>query len=34
MAEETDTKMIEFAIGGICNCCLGKFDNIDIMKLI
>ena len=23
MAEETDDKMIEFAMGGLCNCCLG-----------
>jgi hypothetical protein len=24
IAEETDNKLIEFAIGGICNCCLGN----------
>jgi hypothetical protein len=24
IAEETDNKLIEFAIGGICNCCLDK----------
>ena len=24
VAEETDDKMVEFAIGGLCNCCLGK----------
>jgi len=23
--DETDEKLVEFAIGGICNCCLGKY---------
>ena len=24
LAEETDEKMVEFAMGGVCNCCLDK----------
>ena len=23
--DETDENLVEFAIGGICNCCLGKY---------
>ena len=26
LAEETDDKMVEFAIGGVCNCCLDKLN--------
>ena len=28
LAEETDEQMIEFAAGGVCNCCLGKFRSL------
>ena len=36
VAEETDDKMVEFAIGGLCNCCLGKTftANNDLKMLI
>lgn len=26
LAEETDDKMIEFAMGGVCNCCLDRLN--------
>lgn len=33
IAEETDDKMVEFAIGGLCNCCLGKTHSQQTMDL-
>ena len=32
IAEESDEKMIEFAIGGVCNCCLDKLNKELLLK--
>ena len=32
LAEETDDKMIEFAIGGVCNCCLDKLNKVYFLE--
>ena len=32
LAEETEEKMVEFAIGGLCNCCLDKLNKSYIVE--
>ena len=31
LAEEDDEKMVEFAIGGVCNCCLDKLNKAHLI---
>jgi len=33
LAEETDERMVEFAVGGVCKCCLDKL-NKSYMNII
>jgi len=32
LAEETDERMVEFAMGGVCNCCLDKLNKSYIVE--
>ena len=32
LAEETEEKMVEFAMGGLCNCCLDKLNKSYIVE--
>ena len=32
LAEETDERMVEFAVGGVCKCCLEKLDKSYIVE--
>ena len=32
LAEETDERMVEFAVGGVCKCCLDKLNKSYIIE--